>query len=56
MQVEHCPGEINMFEWLNRTTFEMVGQSGLGYSLDSLKEGDANPFSIAVKNLLWVVY
>jgi hypothetical protein len=41
-----------MYEWLNRTTLELVGQSGLGYSLDSLKEGHANPYSIAVTNLL----
>ncbi|OJA13946.1 hypothetical protein AZE42_01348 [Rhizopogon vesiculosus] len=51
-QVKQGPGEINVYEWLNRTTLELVGQSGLGCSLDSLKEGHANPYSIAVKNLL----
>ena len=48
------PREINMFEWLNRTTLEMVAQSGLGRSLDSLKDGQANPYSIAIKNVLYV--
>ncbi|KAG2151003.1 cytochrome P450 [Suillus bovinus] len=51
-QVEHGPCEINMLEWLNRTALELVGQSGLGYSFDCLKEGYANPYSAAVKNLV----
>ncbi|KAG2130367.1 cytochrome P450 [Suillus clintonianus] len=55
-EVEHGPREINMLEWLNRTALELVGQSGLGYSFDCLKEGDVNPYSIAVKNLLPSIY
>ncbi|KAG0706187.1 cytochrome P450 [Suillus ampliporus] len=51
-QVEHGPREINMLEWLNRTALELVGQSGLGYSFDCLKEGYTIPYSIAVKNLM----
>lgn len=50
-QVEHGPREINMLEWLNRTALELMGQGGLGYSFDCLKEGYANPYSVAVKNL-----
>ncbi|KAH7928038.1 cytochrome P450 [Leucogyrophana mollusca] len=50
-QVKDGPKEINMLEWFTRTALELVGQSGLGYSLDSLKEGDANPYGAAVKNL-----
>ncbi|KAG1761206.1 cytochrome P450 [Suillus occidentalis] len=51
-QVKHGPREINMLEWLNRTALELVGQSGLGYSFDCLKEGYVNPYSAAVKNLV----
>lgn len=51
-QVEHGPCEINMLEWLDRTALELVGQCGLGYSFDCMKEGYANPYSAAVKNLL----
>ncbi|KAG1842383.1 cytochrome P450 [Suillus subalutaceus] len=55
-QVEHGPREINMLEWLNRTALELVGQSGLGYSFDCLKEGYANPYSAAVKNLAPTIF
>ncbi|KAG2344709.1 cytochrome P450 [Suillus weaverae] len=55
-QVEHGPREINMLEWLNRTALELVGQSGLGCSFDCLKEGHANPYSTAVKNLLPTIF
>ncbi|KAH7905033.1 cytochrome P450 [Hygrophoropsis aurantiaca] len=46
------PQEIEMLEWLTRTALELVGQSGLGYSFDSLAEGSANPYSAAVKMLI----
>ncbi|KAG1738503.1 hypothetical protein EDB19DRAFT_894368 [Suillus lakei] len=51
-QVEHRPCDIDMLEWLNCTALELVGQSGLGYSFDYLKEGYVNPYSIAIKNLV----
>ncbi|KAH7928032.1 cytochrome P450 [Leucogyrophana mollusca] len=51
-QVKDGPREINMLEWFTRTALELVGQSGLGYSFDSLKEGVVNPYSVAVKNLI----
>ncbi|KAH7927983.1 cytochrome P450 [Leucogyrophana mollusca] len=51
-QVKDGPREINMLEWFTRTALELIGQSGLGYSFDSLKEGAANPYSTAVKNLM----
>jgi hypothetical protein len=40
-----------MLEWLTRTALELIGQSGLGYSFDNLKEGGEHPYSRAVKNL-----
>ncbi|KIJ60898.1 hypothetical protein HYDPIDRAFT_138406 [Hydnomerulius pinastri MD-312] len=51
-QVKGGPREIDMLEWFTRTALELVGQSGLGYSFDSLKEGFVNPYSNAVKNLM----
>ncbi|KAH7913645.1 cytochrome P450 [Hygrophoropsis aurantiaca] len=51
-QIENGPQEINMLEWFTRTALELVGQSGLGYSFDSLKDSTPNPYSVAVKNLL----
>lgn len=30
--------EVELFEWLNRTALELIGQSGFGYSFDSLTQ------------------
>ncbi|KAF9230507.1 cytochrome P450 [Melanogaster broomeanus] len=51
-QVKDGPRDINMLEWFTRTALELVGQSGLGHSFDSLKGAAANPYSKALKNLL----
>ncbi|KAH7905029.1 cytochrome P450 [Hygrophoropsis aurantiaca] len=51
-KLKNGPQEIEMLEWFTRTALELVGQSGLGYSFDSLKEGSANPYSAAVKMLI----
>lgn len=52
-QVEDKPKELDMLHWMTRTALEMIGQSGMGYSFDSL-EGDASsadshPYSRSVK-------
>ncbi|KIJ60897.1 hypothetical protein HYDPIDRAFT_42968 [Hydnomerulius pinastri MD-312] len=52
VQVKDGPREIDMLEWFTRTALELVGQSGLGYSFDSLKEGSVNSYSNAVKDLM----
>ncbi|KAF9236337.1 cytochrome P450 [Melanogaster broomeanus] len=49
-QIKDGPRDINMFEWFTRTSLEVVGQSGLGHSFDSLKGAISNPYSKAVKS------
>ncbi|KAG6844218.1 hypothetical protein H0H87_008764 [Tephrocybe sp. NHM501043] len=42
--------EIDILHWMSRAALEMIGQSGLGYSFDSLVEGAMpHPFSEAAK-------
>lgn len=33
-----APAEIDMLNWMGRTALELIGQAGLGYSFDPLKE------------------
>ena len=44
-----------MLSWMGRTTLEVLGQAGLGYSFDSLSsaEGSANVYSSSVKSLAY---
>ena len=37
-----APAEIDMLNWMGRTALELIGQAGLGYSFDPLKE-DVTP-------------
>ncbi|KAJ4486950.1 cytochrome P450 [Lentinula lateritia] len=61
--------EIDIFSWLGRTAFELIGQAGLGYSFDPMKdEESAHPFSgatfdlhtrsatIIVPMMFWFIY
>ncbi|KAG6850718.1 hypothetical protein H0H93_009876, partial [Arthromyces matolae] len=42
--------QIDILHWMTRAALEMIGQSGLGYSFDTLIEGDLpHPFSEAAK-------
>uniref|UniRef100_A0A0W0FKH2 Cytochrome p450 n=1 Tax=Moniliophthora roreri TaxID=221103 RepID=A0A0W0FKH2_MONRR len=44
--------KIEMLSWLSRTAFELIGQSGLGTSFDTLSDDEgAHPFSGIVKEL-----
>ncbi|KAK7038695.1 hypothetical protein VNI00_010579 [Paramarasmius palmivorus] len=44
--------EVDMLSWVSRTALELVGQSGLGYSFDSLTDEEcAHPYSQALKGL-----
>ncbi|KAG5718646.1 putative cytochrome P450 4d20 [Termitomyces sp. T112] len=46
------PQEIDILHWMSRAALEMIGQSGFGYTLDSLMEGATpHPFSEAAKAL-----
>ncbi|KAF9230508.1 cytochrome P450 [Melanogaster broomeanus] len=48
-QVKDGPRDIDMLEWFTRTALELIGQSGLGHSFDSLKGATVNPYSKALK-------
>ncbi|KAI0696779.1 cytochrome P450 [Cerioporus squamosus] len=43
--------EVDMLSWMGRTTLEVLGQAGLGYSFDPLIEDRPDDFSNAVKDL-----
>ena len=38
-----------MLNWMGRTTLEVLGQAGLGYSFDPLTEDVADAYADAVK-------
>lgn len=46
--------ELDMLSWMGRTTLEVLGQAGLGYSFDPLTEDVADEFASAVKSFLCV--
>ncbi|KAF8908659.1 cytochrome P450 [Gymnopilus junonius] len=49
-KVMNGPQEIDMLHWMSRTALELVGQSGLGYSFDTLTEDAVlHPYSLSVK-------
>ena len=42
--------QIEMVHWVKRTSLELIGKSGLGYSFDSLTENAVeHPYSRSVK-------
>jgi hypothetical protein len=44
-----------MKRWLTRMALELIGQSGLGHSFDTLTDDSVvHPFAVAVENLTWV--
>ncbi|KAG5639457.1 hypothetical protein H0H81_001579 [Sphagnurus paluster] len=46
-------GLVDMLQWMARAALEMVGQSGLGYSFDSLVEEETeNAYARSVKDFL----
>ncbi|KAL0954819.1 hypothetical protein HGRIS_003764 [Hohenbuehelia grisea] len=52
-KLESAPQEIDMLRWMSRTAVEIIGQSGLGYSFDSLKGDDAeHPYINVMKRLM----
>lgn len=54
-QAEKTAGtELDMLSWMGRTTLEVLGQAGLGYSFDPLTEDVADEFASAVKSFLCV--
>ncbi|KAF5360940.1 hypothetical protein D9756_005071 [Leucocoprinus leucothites] len=52
-QVKDGPKEVDILHWMTRTALELIGQSGMGYSFDSLKEDHdsvgVHPYARSVK-------
>ena len=48
--------ELDMLSWMGRTTLEVLGQAGLGYSFDPLTEDRPDEFANAVKDLLYAYH
>ncbi|KAH9841449.1 cytochrome P450 [Rhodofomes roseus] len=45
------PRDIDMLGWMSRTALELIGQGGLGYSLDPLVQDTTNAYGKALKSL-----
>lgn len=43
---------VDVMDWFGRTALELVGQGGLGVSMDSLIEPTHNPLAESVKMLM----
>ncbi|KXN87059.1 Cytochrome P450 3A41, partial [Leucoagaricus sp. SymC.cos] len=41
-QVKDGPKQVDILDWLSRTALELIGQCGMGYSFDSLKDDSTN--------------
>ncbi|KAJ3565769.1 hypothetical protein NP233_g7435 [Leucocoprinus birnbaumii] len=45
--------EVDILHWMTRTALELIGQSGMGYSFDSLEDdNDYHPYSRSVKRFI----
>ncbi|KAH9899159.1 cytochrome P450 [Cubamyces lactineus] len=51
-RVNGGPAEIDMVGWMGRTALELMGQAGLGHSLDPLTADAADEFGEALKALM----
>ncbi|ESK82672.1 hypothetical protein Moror_11180 [Moniliophthora roreri MCA 2997] len=55
-KVRDGPQEIDMLSWMGRTALELIGQSGLGVSFDTLQDEEtAHPLPTALKQLMPVL-
>ena len=48
-EVKDQTATVDIMEWLGRTALELIGQGGLGVSMDSLCEPIPNPLADSVK-------
>ncbi|KAH9475309.1 Cytochrome P450 monooxygenase 91 [Psilocybe cubensis] len=52
-KVKNSAQEIDLLPWMKRTALELIGQSGLGYSFDSLKEDEpSHPYYKSTQELV----
>ncbi|KAF8968134.1 cytochrome P450 [Flammula alnicola] len=50
--VYESPWQVDVVSWMTRLALELIGQSGLGYTFDTLEEGSIpHPFGAASKQL-----
>ena len=47
--------EIDINGWMGRTTLEMLGQAGLGYSFDNFVNDSSDPYGESLKMFLCVL-
>ncbi|KAJ4481154.1 cytochrome P450 [Lentinula aciculospora] len=51
--IQDGPREIDLLGWMARTALELIGQSGFGYSFDSMMDdGPRHKYSVAIKDLV----
>ena len=48
--------EIDMLGWMSRTALELVGQAGLGISLDTLEDEGSGPYGEALKSFMYLCF
>ena len=44
--------ELDMLSWMGRTTLEMLGQAGLGYSFDNFRDDSTDDYGESIKMFL----
>lgn len=47
---------MDILNWFGRTALELIGQGGLGYTLDPLDSPAHNEYGDAIKEFLYVVH
>ena len=53
-EVKDQTATVDIMEWLGRTALELIGQGGLGVSMDSLGEPIPHPLADSVKRFMRV--
>ncbi|KAJ3565767.1 hypothetical protein NP233_g7436 [Leucocoprinus birnbaumii] len=49
-KTQNGPQVVDIMQWMTRTALELIGQSGLGYSFDSLESDEmSHPYAISIK-------
>ncbi|GJE84313.1 cytochrome P450 [Phanerochaete sordida] len=51
-EISSAGPEVEILDWLSRTALELIGQGGLGHSLDTLESRKQNTYRDALKQLL----
>ncbi|KXN88518.1 Cytochrome P450 3A5 [Leucoagaricus sp. SymC.cos] len=55
-KLEKGEQEVDILHWMTRTALELIGQSGMGYSFDTLEDGqEEHPYSHAMKRFILLI-